>query len=156
MTGIGAGFFYSSVTTAAVTALDPSRASLAGGLIYMFQIAGGAIGLGITTTIFTLSSENELADKADAAGTQLTDHQTAVLHGVLAGTDSGTAALHQLGSSAQATITTIVRESFATGHPGRLQVRGDRRRARLPDLALLRRRPAASPARPRGPSEAQA
>ena len=115
MTGIGAGFFYSSVTTAGVTALDPSRASLAGGLIYMFQIAGGAIGLGITTTIFTLSSENELSDKADAAGTHLTDHQTAVLHGVLAGTDSGTAALHQLSSSAQATITAIVRESFATG-----------------------------------------
>jgi hypothetical protein len=34
---------------------------------------------------------------------------------VLAGTDSGTAALHQLSSSAQATITGIVRESFATG-----------------------------------------
>lgn len=115
VTGIGAGFFYSSVTTAGVTALDPARASLAGGLIYMFQIAGGAIGLGITTTIFTLSSENELADKADAAGTHLTDHQTAVLHGVLAGTDSGTAALHQLASSAQATIMQIVRESFATG-----------------------------------------
>ena len=115
VTGIGAGFFYSSVTTAGVTALDPSRASLAGGLIYMFQIAGGAIGLAITTTIFTLSSENELSDKADAAGADLSDHQTAVLHGVLAGTDSGTAALHQLGSSAQATITAIVRESFATG-----------------------------------------
>ncbi len=115
VTGVGAGFFYSAITTAGVTALDPSRASLAGGLIYMFQIAGGAIGLGITTTIFTLSSENELADKAGAAGTQLTDHQTAVLHGVLAGTDSGTAALQQLGPSVQATITTIVRESFATG-----------------------------------------
>ena len=115
VTGIGAGFFYSSVTTAGVTALDPSRASLAGGLIYMFQIAGGAIGLGITTTIFTLTSENELSDKADAAGSHLTEHQTAVLHGVLAGTDSGTAALHQLGSSAQAMITEIVRESFAAG-----------------------------------------
>jgi MFS family permease len=115
VTGLGAGFFYSSVTTAGVTALDPSRASLAGGLIYMFQIAGGAIGLGITTTIFTLTSENELSDKADAAGTHLTDHQNAVLHGVLAGTDSGTAALHQLSSSVQTTITGIVRESFATG-----------------------------------------
>jgi EmrB/QacA subfamily drug resistance transporter len=114
-TGVGAGFFYASVTTAGVTALDPSRASLAGGLIYMFQIAGGAIGLGITTTIFTLTSENELADKADAAGTHLTDHQTAVLHGVLAGTDSGTTALHQLSSSAQGTILGIVRESFASG-----------------------------------------
>ena len=59
LTGLGAGLFYPSVTTAGVTALDPSRASLAGGLVYMCQIAGGAIGLGITTTIFTITSENE-------------------------------------------------------------------------------------------------
>jgi hypothetical protein len=39
--GIGIGLFYSSVTTAAVTALDASRASLAGGVVYMFQIGGG-------------------------------------------------------------------------------------------------------------------
>ncbi len=64
VTGIGAGLFYPSVTTAAVTALDPSRSSLAGGIVYMFQIAGGAIGLGITTTIFTTTSENEVADEA--------------------------------------------------------------------------------------------
>ncbi len=63
-TGIGAGFFYSAVTTAGVTALDPSRSSLAGGLIYMFQIAGGAIGLGVTTTVFTISSENDLGERA--------------------------------------------------------------------------------------------
>lgn len=115
VTGIGAGFFYSAVTTAGVTALDPSRASLAGGLIYMFQIAGGAIGLGITTTIFTLSSENELADKAADQGVHLSDHQVAVMHGLLAGTDASTDALHQLSASAQSTVTTIVRESFATG-----------------------------------------
>jgi EmrB/QacA subfamily drug resistance transporter len=115
VTGIGAGFFYSAVTTAGVTALDPSRASLAGGLIYMFQIAGGAIGLGITTTIFTLSSENELADKASDRAIHVTDQQVSVMHGVLAGTDSGTAALHQLSASAQSTVMNIVRESFATG-----------------------------------------
>jgi EmrB/QacA subfamily drug resistance transporter len=115
VTGFGAGCFYPSVTTAGVTALDPSRSSLAGGLIYMFQIAGGAIGVGITTTIFTITSENELSDKATAAGTHLTDDQTAVLHGVLAGTDSGVDALHQLSSSVQGTIMGIVRESFATG-----------------------------------------
>jgi EmrB/QacA subfamily drug resistance transporter len=115
ITGIGVGLFYASITTAAVTALDPSRASLAGGLVYMFQIAGGAIGLGITTTIFTLSSENELSDKAATAGTHLTGPQTDVLHGVLAGTDSGTAALHQLSPTVQSTILGIVRESFATG-----------------------------------------
>ena len=51
--GIGCGMFYPSVTTAAVTALDAARASLAGGIVYMFQIAGGAVGLGISTAIFT-------------------------------------------------------------------------------------------------------
>src|SRR4029453_6878267 len=82
--GLGVGMFYSSVTTAGVTALDPSRSSLAGGIVYMFQIAGGAIGLGLTTTIFTITSEDDLDSKATAAGQHLTDHQVAVLHGQLA------------------------------------------------------------------------
>ncbi len=49
--GAGVGLFYSSVTTAAITALDPSRASLAGAIVYMFQIAGGSIGVGFNTAI---------------------------------------------------------------------------------------------------------
>jgi EmrB/QacA subfamily drug resistance transporter len=49
--GIGVGLFYSSITTAAVTALEAARASLAGGIVYMFQIAGGSIGLGLNTAI---------------------------------------------------------------------------------------------------------
>jgi EmrB/QacA subfamily drug resistance transporter len=115
ITGIGVGLFYASITTAAVTALDPSRASLAGGLVYMFQIAGGAIGLGVTTTIFTTSSENELAEKAGSHGVDLTAHQTGVLHGVLAGTDASQQALAELPKSAVATIEKIVRDSFASG-----------------------------------------
>lgn len=54
--GVGVGLFYSSVTTAAVTALDPSRASLAGAIVYMFQIAGGSIGVGFNTAIVVSSS----------------------------------------------------------------------------------------------------
>jgi EmrB/QacA subfamily drug resistance transporter len=115
VTGLGAGLFYPSVTTAGVTALDPSRTSLAGGLVYMSQIAGGAIGLGITTTIFTIASENDLDEKAAKAGHDLTDHQVAVLHGELAGTDSAAAALKHFGTSAQDTILRIVKESFAVG-----------------------------------------
>jgi len=49
--GVGVGLFYSSITTAAVTALEQSRASLAGGIVYMFQIAGGSIGLGLNTAL---------------------------------------------------------------------------------------------------------
>jgi len=51
--GIGVGSFYSTATTAGVTAIDESQASLAGGIVYMFQIAGGSIGLGLTTTVFS-------------------------------------------------------------------------------------------------------
>ena len=49
--GIGVGVFYSSITTVAITALDPSMSSLAGAIIYMCQIAGGAVGLGLNTAI---------------------------------------------------------------------------------------------------------
>jgi EmrB/QacA subfamily drug resistance transporter len=51
--GIGVGSFYPTATTAGVTSVDSSQTSLAGGIIYMFQIAGGSIGLGLTTTVFS-------------------------------------------------------------------------------------------------------
>jgi len=50
--GIGIGSFYPTATTAGVTSVDESQTSLAGGIVYMFQIAGGSIGLGLTTTVF--------------------------------------------------------------------------------------------------------
>jgi dipeptide/tripeptide permease len=49
--GIGIGLFYSSITTAAITAVDPSRASLAGAIVYMCQVAGGSVGLGLNTAL---------------------------------------------------------------------------------------------------------
>jgi EmrB/QacA subfamily drug resistance transporter len=63
--GIGIGLFYSTATTAGVTSVDESRTSLAGGIIYMFQIAGGSIGLGLTTTVF--SSADTFVDGLQSA-----------------------------------------------------------------------------------------
>jgi EmrB/QacA subfamily drug resistance transporter len=54
--GVGIGSFYPTATTAGVTSVDESQTSLAGGIIYMFQIAGGSIGLGLTTTVFVAAS----------------------------------------------------------------------------------------------------
>jgi EmrB/QacA subfamily drug resistance transporter len=54
--GIGAGSFIPTATTAGVTSVDESQTSLAGGIVYMFQIAGGSIGLGLTTTVFSSAS----------------------------------------------------------------------------------------------------
>lgn len=113
--GVGVGVFFASVTTAGVTSLDPSRSSLAGGIIYMFQVAGGAVGLGITTMIFTLSAENELSEQAAAAGTRLSEHQSSVLHGLLAGTETAAQAKAELAPAVLARIDEIVRDSFVAG-----------------------------------------
>ncbi|HWC08678.1 MAG TPA: MFS transporter, partial [Solirubrobacterales bacterium] len=51
--GLGVGSFYPTATTAGVTSVDDSQTALAGGIVYMFQIAGGSIGLGLTTTVFS-------------------------------------------------------------------------------------------------------
>lgn len=78
VTGLGVGLFYPTATTAGVTSVDESRTSLAGAIIYMFQIAGGSVGLGLTTTVFTEASDDgtgvdafidgiETAFKLDAA-----------------------------------------------------------------------------------------
>ena len=53
----GIGLFYPTATTAGVTAVDESRRSLAGAILYMFQIAGGSVGLGLTTTVFIGASD---------------------------------------------------------------------------------------------------
>jgi EmrB/QacA subfamily drug resistance transporter len=63
--GIGIGSFYPTATTAGVTSVDESQSSLAGGILYMCQIAGGAIGLGLTTAVF--SAQDSFVDGIQAA-----------------------------------------------------------------------------------------
>jgi len=58
--GTGVGLYYSAITTAAVTAVPASDNSLAGGIVYMAQIAGGSIGIGLNTAI--VLSGDTLAD----------------------------------------------------------------------------------------------
>ncbi|MET0761654.1 MAG: DHA2 family efflux MFS transporter permease subunit [Thermoleophilaceae bacterium] len=113
VTGTGVGLFYSSITTTAVTALDPSRTSLAGGIVYMFQVAGGAIGLGLTTTVFTTASEDKL--QSDLAGTGLSNDQIDALHGALAGTDSAATLLARFPGGVGDRLVELVREAFAAG-----------------------------------------
>ena len=114
ITGLGVGLFYPSVTTAAVTALDPSRSSLAGGIVYMFQIAGGAVGLGLATTIFTTTSQSQVADDALKQGLHLSEGQADVIHGSLAGTDTGQQVIHQFPNAATKLLD-VVSESFVSG-----------------------------------------
>jgi EmrB/QacA subfamily drug resistance transporter len=112
--GVGIGLFYSSVTTAALTSLDPSQSSLAGGLLYMFQIAGGAVGLGLTTAVFLITSNGEIDTGAQEVGVSLSSSETSDIHGVLAGTDTSAALIQQFPDQA-ADLTQIVRDAFVTG-----------------------------------------
>jgi EmrB/QacA subfamily drug resistance transporter len=111
--GMGVGLFYSSVTTAAVTALDPSRSSLAGGLVYMFQVAGGAVGLGLTTTVFITASEDRL--QKDLAGGRLSGEDAEALQGALAGTDTAADILARFSERTADRLLELVREAFAAG-----------------------------------------
>jgi hypothetical protein len=111
VTGLGVGLFYSSITTAAVTAIDPSRSSLAGGIVYMFQIAGGSVGLGLTTTVFTTASQDRL--QRDAPG--LSESEVERVDGVLAGTESAAEVLAARGGAAAERIVETVRDAFAAG-----------------------------------------
>ncbi len=110
--GIGLGLYISSTTTAGVTALDPAQASLAGGVIYLFQIAGGSIGLGLVTAIFVFTANSGI-HAADVAN-HLTKAQEQALLGVLAGTQSAQAVVHQFPAHA-GQFDLIVRNAFAAG-----------------------------------------
>jgi dipeptide/tripeptide permease len=114
-TGIGAGLFYPTITTVAVGMLDSSRSSLAGGIAYMFQVAGGAVGLGLATTLFTIRSEDRVGADIHALGLNPSGHDVAVIHGVLAGTDSGKQAFGDFSSSVADKVLDVVRESFVSG-----------------------------------------
>ena len=118
--GMGTGLFYSSVTTAGVTALDPSRSGLAGGIVYMFQVAGGSIGLGLTTAIFTTASQDTL----QKAALGLSERQTEAADGLLAGTETAA----KLGRDFSAEAAERLQELVRAGVRGRdavgLSVRG--------------------------------
>jgi EmrB/QacA subfamily drug resistance transporter len=113
--GIGVGLFYSSITTAAVTALDAAHAALAGGIVYMFQIAGGSVGLGLDTTIFTARSQGYVDHHVTSVTTTLTDSQVDAVHGILSGTQSARAVTAHLSAPVAHQITQLVRDAFITG-----------------------------------------
>ncbi len=113
--GLGVGLFYSSITTTAVTALDPERSSLAGGIVYMFQVAGGSVGLGLTTTVFTSASEERLDSDVASIRPRPAADELDSLHGALAGTDSAQGLLAQFPAEAANRLVALVRDAFASG-----------------------------------------
>ncbi|HEX5314784.1 MAG TPA: DHA2 family efflux MFS transporter permease subunit [Gammaproteobacteria bacterium] len=110
--GVGLGLFLSSATTAGVVALEHSQASLAGGVLYLFQIAGGSVGLGLVTAVF-ISGALAHVHAADAAN-QLNGMQEQAVMGVLAGTSTARQLLEQF-PALGAHLAEVARAAFAAG-----------------------------------------
>jgi EmrB/QacA subfamily drug resistance transporter len=110
--GFGVGLFYSTVTTAGVGALDPSRASLAGGIIYMCQIAGGSVGLGLTTAIVSTVAADHVEDSALAG--RLGHGQEIAVNKILAGTETGQQLLAQFPGQA-ARLNDLAKDALVAG-----------------------------------------
>lgn len=113
--GLALGLFYSSVTTAGVSSVAAERTSLAGGLIYMFQIGGGAVGLGLTTTVVTLTSDASLAETIRALGADVSSAQRMAMHGVLAGTETARQVLAQFPVETARSILLAANDAFVQG-----------------------------------------
>jgi EmrB/QacA subfamily drug resistance transporter len=112
--GTGFGLFISTITTAAVTSLAEARASLGGAILYMFQVAGGSVGLALTTTVFTRAADDRLATDVAAVGLRPGDEEVHDVQGILAGTDSAQQAIEQFPAQHER-ITELVRDAFVDG-----------------------------------------
>lgn len=113
--GLGMGLFLSPNMTAAISSVDPSRSSLAGGLILMFQIAGGAMGLGLTTTFFVSASHSALNSDFAKIGLNLSPQELNLVEEVLSGTKSSQELLGQFGYENISRITSSVHDAFVSG-----------------------------------------
>jgi predicted MFS family arabinose efflux permease len=114
--GLGMGLAVSSLTTAGVTTVDEEHASLASGIVFMFQTAGGSLGLGLTTAVFTAAAQSHV--HRDRIADSLSQAQEHAVNGVLAGTDSAHSLLAQFPTAATH-IESLAGAAFVAGmHAG--------------------------------------
>jgi hypothetical protein len=104
--------FVSAATTAGVIALGPARRSLAGGILYMFQLVGGSVGLALTTAIFTAASEARVHE--DRLAGLLSEGEEQALIGLLANTGFAEQILDRFPGRA-ARLESLARDAFVSG-----------------------------------------
>jgi EmrB/QacA subfamily drug resistance transporter len=110
--GVGVGLAFSALTTAGVTALDPAHSSLAGGVLYMSQVAGSSVGLGLVTAIFTTTAQAKVHAAGVAHG--LTRFQEHAVNGILAGTGNSQRLLTEFPHAGPA-LNSLARHAFVEG-----------------------------------------
>lgn len=113
--GVGLGLFQPTVTTEAVKGDDKGRKSLAGGLVLMSQWIGGAIGLGLTTTIVASTERAAVDAHLAQGGAVLTAPDRGALDRMLAGAESAEQVLAQFDPGMARALIGIASDAFAAG-----------------------------------------
>ena len=118
--GVGLGFAVPSITTAGVSAVSESRGSLAGGMLYMFQLVGGAFGLAVATTIFTNFAKNDLLSRLSESALNLSEAQKSQIVDFVIGSGNKQSILDSLGQEQFTEIFSHVHHAYITGVSGGL------------------------------------
>ncbi|MCC7370837.1 MAG: MFS transporter, partial [Chloroflexi bacterium] len=115
VTGIGLGLFQPAIQTEAVRADAQGRKSLVGGLVLMFQFVGGAVGLGLTTTIVASTQRAAVSDLLLSEGVTLPDAQREALEKLLSGAESARQVLRQFDPAVAQRLLDVAGDAFADG-----------------------------------------
>ena len=118
--GVGLGFAVPSITTAGVSAVSESRGSLAGGILYMFQLVGGAFGLAVATTIFTDFAKNDLLSRLSDSAVNISQSQKSQIVDFVIGSGTKQSMLDSLGQEKFTEIFSHVHHAYVSGVSGGL------------------------------------
>ena len=113
--GFGAPIAVGTAGTAAVSAADPQRAGLAGGLSFMCHLAYGAIGVAVATAIMYASSLGSLKSGLAKAGIAIPEKDQALLNAGSAFVGAGPDILQRYGTHEAGQIQTILIDAFTDG-----------------------------------------
>lgn len=120
VSGVGLGLAIPSITTAGISAVSESRGSLAGGIIYMFQLVGGAFGLAMATTIFTDLAQNDLLKRLSDSSLNISKSELSEITNFVVGSGSSQKILDSLGQQKYETVFAHIEHAYITGVSGGL------------------------------------
>lgn len=115
VSGVGFGFAVPSITTAAVGSVRESMASLAGGIVYMFQLVGGALGLAIVTTIFTDAAGKDVTERISRFGLDISEKYQADILNFMLGSGSRHTLVEDFGSAVLNDIYPHIYHAYISG-----------------------------------------
>ena len=110
--GLAIALVYAPMSTAAMSAMPPSKAGIAAGVLGQNRLMAGALGLAVIGALFHSLAQEEVTSEASASGVPLGDDEASELDGLLADAPSAKAVAAKLPPDAQASLETAAREAY--------------------------------------------